>query len=123
MLDPDEAAAVAAQFGVADGQVRRDRLISHLLAVLSRDLGDKVVFFGGTALARTHLPDGRLSEDLDPFAVRDRRTVAAELERRPVLGVRREFGRLGGQTRIAVHVSEALVVVRKAWARVIADGL
>jgi hypothetical protein len=46
VLDPVEAAAVAAAFGVADEQVRRDHLLSHLLAV---------VFFGGTALAEWNL--------------------------------------------------------------------
>lgn len=71
MLDPAEAAAVADQFGVSDEQVRRDHLLSHLLGVLARDLTDAVVFFGGTALARTHLPDGRLSEDPPLSAVRD----------------------------------------------------
>jgi predicted nucleotidyltransferase component of viral defense system len=50
LLDPDEAATVAEMFGVADEQVRRDHLLSHLLAVLSRHLPDAVVFFGGTAL-------------------------------------------------------------------------
>jgi hypothetical protein len=94
MLDPIEAAAVAAQFGVADEQVQRDHLISHLLAVIARDFGDRVVFFGGTALARTHLPDGRLSEDLDLLAVPSRRDVAPELERALITAARREYGRL-----------------------------
>lgn len=94
MLDPGEAAAVADRFGVADLQVRRDHLLSHLLAVLSSRLPEAVVFFGGTALARTHLPDGRLSEDLDLYAVPSRSAVVAELERALVTGVRREYGRL-----------------------------
>jgi hypothetical protein len=63
--DPEEFVAVADRFGVAVAQVRRDHLISLLLGLLSRDLADRVLFFGGTALARTHLPDGRLSEDID----------------------------------------------------------
>jgi hypothetical protein len=58
MLDPREAATVAEQFGVSDEQGRRDHLISHLLAVLGQRLADRVVFFGGTALARTHLRTG-----------------------------------------------------------------
>lgn len=84
MRDPAEGAAVAEKFGVSDEQVRRDHLLSHLLAVLARDLPDAVVFFGGTAFARTHLPEGRLSEDLDLFAVprrrgrRRRRTAARD---------------------------------------------
>lgn len=50
-------------FGVGEVQVRRDHLISHMLAELSRVEG--LVFYGGTALSRTHLPDLRLSEDID----------------------------------------------------------
>ena len=94
MLDPAEAAAVADMFGVADEQVRRDHLISHLLAALARHLPDAVVFFGGTALARTHLPRGRLSEDLDLIAVPSRSAVAATLEATLLDAVRREFGQL-----------------------------
>lgn len=94
MLDPAEAAAVAEQFGVADEQVRRDHLLSHLLAVLSTQLPDAVVFFGGTALARTHLPDGRLSEDLDLYALPRRADVVADVEKALADGVRREYGRL-----------------------------
>jgi predicted nucleotidyltransferase component of viral defense system len=94
MLDPTEAAAVAEQFGVADEQVRRDHLLSHLLAVLASHATDRVVFFGGTALARTHLPDGRLSEDLDLYAIPRRVDVAPHLEKLLADGVRREYGRL-----------------------------
>ena len=94
MLDRSEAAAVAEQFGVSDEQVRRDHLLSHLLAVLSSQLPDAVVFFGGTALARTHLPDGRLSEDLDLYAVPRRADVVADVEKVLADGVRREYGRL-----------------------------
>jgi hypothetical protein len=45
MLSPEEELAVAEQFGVARAQVRRDHLISHLLAMLSVHLVDRVVFF------------------------------------------------------------------------------
>ena len=92
MLDPDEAAAVAEEFGVSDEQVRRDHLLSHLLGAISRDLPDAVVFFGGTALARTHLPNGRLSEDLDLYAVPRRADVVVDLERLLASALRREFG-------------------------------
>lgn len=94
MLHSAEAAAVAEKFGVPDEQVHRDHLLSHLLAVLGRDLPDAVVFFGGTALARTHLPFGRLSEDLDLLAVPRRADVVADVERVLATGVRREYGRL-----------------------------
>jgi predicted nucleotidyltransferase component of viral defense system len=94
MLDPTERDAVAEAFGVADVQVRRDHLISHLLAALSRALPDAVTFFGGTALARTHLPDGRLSEDLDLIAVGSRARVVSDVESTLASSVRRTFGRL-----------------------------
>ena len=94
MLGSHDAAAVADQFGVSDEQVRRDHLLSHLLGVLADRLPDKLVFFGGTALARTHLPEGRLSEDLDLASVPRRVDVVAEVERALAEGVRREFGPL-----------------------------
>lgn len=63
-------------------------------AALSTQLPRVVVFFGGTALSRTHLPDGRLSEDLDLYAVPRRADVVADVERVLADGVRREYGRL-----------------------------
>ena len=84
MADPEvldaEMQHVAEVFGVAMEQVRRDHLISHVLAAISQDLPDRVIFFGGTALSRTYLPDGRLSEDIDLIAVGERREVAVMLE-------------------------------------------
>lgn len=38
MLDPHELQEIAARFGVDEHQVRRDHLISHLLAALSTEL-------------------------------------------------------------------------------------
>lgn len=64
-LDDGEARAVADRFGVAIEQVRRDHLISHILAALSAFHREQVIFFGGTALARTYLPTGRLSDRMD----------------------------------------------------------
>jgi hypothetical protein len=96
MLEPDELADTAAAFGVAEDQVRRDHLISHLLFALSH-VKAPVVFFGGTALARTYLTDSgtgaRLSEDIDLYGATRKETAAAldeELPRR----LRREFPRL-----------------------------
>jgi predicted nucleotidyltransferase component of viral defense system len=79
-LSRDEAAAVAEQFGVALEQVRRDHLISAILAALQTH-ADDVTFFGGTALARTYLPAGRLSEDIDLLALADRRSIARAINR------------------------------------------
>ncbi|MGN5240179.1 nucleotidyl transferase AbiEii/AbiGii toxin family protein [Rhodococcus sp. SJ-3] len=76
----DEQDAVAAQFGVAPEQVERDHLIAHLLTAIVDRFADRVHFIGGTALARTHLPSGRLSEDIDLVALGNRNEMAAELD-------------------------------------------
>lgn len=93
MLEQDELAAVAHRFGVAEDQVRRDHLISHVLAALPKIAPD-VLFVGGTALARTHLADpmagGRLSEDIDLW-VPERDTVANALDERLPRQLRKEF--------------------------------
>ena len=93
-MNIDERTAVAEQFGVATEQVERDHLISHLLAVLSREFGDRTHFIGGTALARTHLPNGRLSEDIDLIAVGDRKSVAADMDAALPRALARTHGRL-----------------------------
>jgi len=50
----DEWAAVADELGVDLEQVRRDHLISHVLAAIAEGVAtDDLVFFGGTALSRT----------------------------------------------------------------------
>lgn len=90
MLDSGELAATVAAFGATEEQVRRDHLISHLLAALSRS-AEEVLFFGGTALARTHLPQGRLSEDIDLIARTTRSRAARALQEQLVSGVRREY--------------------------------
>lgn len=91
MLDPQEEAAIAEQFGVARAQVRRDHLISHLLAAISDRLADEVIFFGGTALSRTFAPEGRLSEDIDLIACNGRSSAAEALETTLLRATRREF--------------------------------
>lgn len=91
MLDPAEEIVIADQFGVSRDQVRRDHLISHLLATLSTHFADQVIFFGGTALSRSFVPDGRLSEDIDLIAVGNRRDIARVLERSLVAENRREY--------------------------------
>lgn len=63
MIDDQEIRDRAARLEVPESQVRRDHLLSHLINALNGE--DRVVFIGGTALNRTHLPDVRLSEDLD----------------------------------------------------------
>src|SRR3954469_19477868 len=93
-LSAADLAREAARFGVAEEQVRRDHLISHMLAALSEESADDIVFFGGTALSRTHLVHARLSEDIDLIATGSRRLavdrVVTTLEGR----LRRSHGRL-----------------------------
>lgn len=67
-------------FGVDEAQVRRDHVISHCLAALSTINDDHLVFFGGTALSRTRLPDLRLSEDIDLIARAPRASIAEEIQ-------------------------------------------
>jgi predicted nucleotidyltransferase component of viral defense system len=93
-MNADERAAIAQQFGVAPEQVERDHLISHLLAFLSQNLNGRIHFIGGTALARTHLPDGRLSEDIDLIAIDDRKGVAADVDAALPRALARTHGRL-----------------------------
>jgi predicted nucleotidyltransferase component of viral defense system len=93
-VDIDEREQVAQQFGVAPEQVERDHLISYLLGFLSERFDDRIHFIGGTALARTHLPRGRLSEDIDLVAVGSRRAVAEELDDALPRAVARTHGRL-----------------------------
>ncbi|MGW4847949.1 nucleotidyl transferase AbiEii/AbiGii toxin family protein [Nocardia brasiliensis] len=93
-MSSSERDSVAKQFGVAPEQVERDHLISHLLAAISRGFGDRVHFIGGTALARTHLVSGRLSEDIDLVALGNRRVLAAELDAALPRSVARSYGRL-----------------------------
>jgi len=78
-LTPEDAAVWADRFGVAEDQIRHDFVISHLLAAIARH-ADRVVFFGGTALSRTFLPDLRLSEDIDLLSVGARMPVAPLLD-------------------------------------------
>lgn len=95
MLEQEQLVAVADLFGVAEEQVRRDHLISHVLAALPQIAPD-VLFVGGTALARTHLSDpaagGRLSEDIDLWTP-DRSAVAIALDEQLPRLLRREFPR------------------------------
>lgn len=85
---------VASRFGVGMEQVRRDHLISHVLAAISSDVpSDDLVFFGGTALSRTHLADARLSEDIDLIAQVARNDVAEQIERAVRRGIARSHGR------------------------------
>lgn len=116
-MNSDEKTAVAEQFGVATEQVERDHLISHLLAFLSREFGDRIHFIGGTALARTHLPNGRLSEDIDLIAVGDRKSVAANLDAALPRALARTHGRLILDPALSIVADTRPAILRTA------DGL
>ena len=113
-MNADERGSVAAQFGVAAEQVERDHLISHLLAFLSQHLGDRIHFIGGTALARTHLPSGRLSEDIDLIAVGERKAVAADLDAALPRALARTHGRLTLEPELSGRADTLPAVLRSA---------
>lgn len=92
VLDPQERRAVEQQFGVGSRQVVRDHVISHGLAAIAAAAQSDVVFFGGTALARTLLPELRLSEDIDLIALGNRRDVGARIQAEVQRRFRRTFG-------------------------------
>ncbi|MDO8107064.1 nucleotidyl transferase AbiEii/AbiGii toxin family protein [Isoptericola sp. b441] len=90
----EEWEGVAERFGADLEQVRRDHLISHVLAAISEGVAtDDLVFIGGTALSRTHLADARLSEDIDLVALAPRGQVAAAIEASVRRGLARSHGR------------------------------
>ncbi len=113
-LDLDEMTAVASAFGVAEQQVLRDHLISHLLAALAREVADDLVFIGGTALARSHLPQGRLSEDIDLVARVPRSALAQRLDALLPRAAPRHVGRLRWQVPLAAGSRHSAVLVGEA---------
>ena len=93
MLTDSDRERIKTKFGADDTQVERDHLISRLLAELSREMQSLLKFYGGTALSRSYLPNGRLSEDVDLIAVGPRTEIAQQVMRALTLGLAREFGR------------------------------
>jgi predicted nucleotidyltransferase component of viral defense system len=89
-----ELEQVASRFGVGMEQVRRDHLISHVLGAIADGIStEDIVFFGGTALSRTHLAVARLSEDIDLIARISRREIAEQIESAVRRGLARSHGR------------------------------
>jgi predicted nucleotidyltransferase component of viral defense system len=99
-----------ARFGVADEQVRRDHAISHILAGISKDLRDEAMFFGGTALSRTHLVNARLSEDIDLIALGDRADIAERLTKAANAALLRTHGRLAWSPAFTVQDIEPAII-------------
>ena len=109
----DEFADVADRFGVGHEQVRRDHLISHVLASISRTTdSDRLVFFGGTALSRTLLPDLRLSEDIDVIAGGNRRECAQQIADHLEADLARSHGRISWSPHPADTRAAAPAVLR-----------
>lgn len=90
MLDLRESEEVQRLFGSNEAQVRRDHAISHALYAL-QTINSEMVFFGGTALARTFLTRGRLSEDIDLYSS-NRLSLCKEIDDLPTT-VEQEFPR------------------------------
>lgn len=118
VLAENERIAVQLRFGVAEAQVIRDHAISHILAAIADTGTDGVVFFGGTALARTHLTDLRLSEDIDLIAVGDRREAAEHIEGAIRRRLRRTLGSVSFTPRLRDTRHPAASVVEVAESRI-----
>lgn len=118
-MNADERAQIAQNFSVAPEQVERDHLISHLLAFLSKNFSDRIQFIGGTALARTHLPDGRLSEDIDLIAIDDRKAVAADLDAALPRALARTHGRLTLDPSLGGVANTVAAILRSATGMVV----
>lgn len=78
-------------FGVPADQIERDHLVSHVLARLP-EMPLDATFFGGSALCRTHLPDRRLSEDIDLLVPAPARAAEVLADRLPGLLKREHRG-------------------------------
>lgn len=82
------------------------------MAALSASHGEQVIFFGGTALTRTYLPTGRLSEDIDLIATGARRETAAAIEQTLDRSLRRSHGRVSWSPGLTtVRDTEAAVLL------------
>jgi predicted nucleotidyltransferase component of viral defense system len=85
-------------------------VISSILAAIQVQAVE-LIFFGGTALASTYLPAGRLSEDIDLIAVTDRRSVAQPISRTIERALRVTHGRV----RWTVALADIRDTDRRAW--------
>ncbi len=64
MIGRAELRRRARDLGVQERTIERDFILACILAAYAEEPGP-LIFRGGTALARAHWPDYRLSEDLD----------------------------------------------------------
>lgn len=116
----DDLDAVAAKFNVGEEQVKRDHLISHILGALTTMNGaDDLIFFGGTALSRTHLPNLRLSEDIDLITRNNRRETAEAIQEAIGRGLQRSHGTVDWSPALtATSGSEAATLMTQDGTRV-----
>lgn len=93
-LDDSELYDTADMFGVDLDQVRRDHVISHVLAAISTHARDTFLFTGGTMLSRTWLRDVRLSEDVDLMVDEPRSAAGSRLVDLVRAEIEPRFGRV-----------------------------
>lgn len=93
-LSDSELYDTAEAFGVDLEQVRRDHVISHVLAAISQRARDTFLFIGGTMLSRTWLRDVRLSEDVDLMVHGSRRVAGTRLADLVRTEIEPAFGRV-----------------------------
>lgn len=114
MLSSDDRERWARAFAVSDEQVERDHLISHVLRAVAAAEPAGLVFYGGTALSRTYLPDFRLSEDID-FLARPRHDVARQLEALLPAALRMDFGEISWDPSPSSVLRDTTPALLNAW--------
>lgn len=109
----------ARQLGLDDAVVARDYVLCHVLAALA-ETGGGLVFRGGTALARVHWPDHRISEDLDFVTDREWESVRNIIARAvDVAGSRTADGVMIASSSSSGH--RLRTVVRSARGEILVD--
>lgn len=98
-LQDEDLQRVTEKFGVPVEQVIRDHAISHVLAGISASNKADVIFFGGTALSRTHITEGRLSEDIDLIAIGNREEACRKINETVERSLVRIYGRVSWRPR------------------------
>jgi predicted nucleotidyltransferase component of viral defense system len=97
MIGSAEIGRRARRLGLQRSHVELDYALNHMIAALA-DVTSRLVFRGGTALARVYWPDFRLSEDLDFIAVASPEDLRVDLERAVALAADRTALDLSAET-------------------------
>lgn len=108
---PQAILRAAAELGVSEQFVEKDYYVTEILRIVVAELGDKVMFKGGTSLSKGWALITRFSEDIDLFVNRNRfeprpgsnrldkilKGLSVSVERHPGLSWLREEGQtIGG---------------------------